>query len=219
MKPSVEQYMKKQFEEFTAFRQALTKESDRGCALFAAAYLDKALSDLLYLSLVADKKIEKDLFEGSAPLATFSSRIKLAFYLGKISAQSRFDLDTIRGIRNTFAHHAADVSFDTQSIADKTRNLHFSYHEKTARPRAHFTASACGLLAMLQMTGLKSMAPMAKSDDAPTEAQKEQNRQQTEKLATEIERGLQKQSEGSLQERAEEGTNSNSTRPPSAAGE
>jgi hypothetical protein len=63
---SAEHFIKKQRGEFLAFRQALTKESDRGCALFAAAFLDKTLSDLLYLSLVNDKKVERDLFEGNA---------------------------------------------------------------------------------------------------------------------------------------------------------
>ena len=100
MSEAVKEFLKKQLREFVAFRRALTDESDRGCALFAAAYLDKALSDVLFLSLVENKKIEAELFEGNAPLATFSSRIKLAFYLGKISTACRSDLETIRKIRD-----------------------------------------------------------------------------------------------------------------------
>ena len=170
---TVDQFIKKQYAEFVAFRQALTKESDRGCALFAAAFLDKALSDLLYLSLVTDKRIEKDLFEGTAPLSSFSARIKLAFYLGKISKECRADLDTIRSIRNEFAHHAELVSFDSQSVADRCRNLQFSFHKRENRPRGHFTAAASGILAMLQTTGLKWVAPTMKPDDRATEAEKE----------------------------------------------
>jgi len=79
-----------QQENVAAFRKALTAESDRGCALFAAAYLDASLSDFLYVSLVSNKSIEKDLFEGSAPLATFSSRIMMAYYLGLISLMALF---------------------------------------------------------------------------------------------------------------------------------
>ncbi len=41
----VEEFRKHQTEECLAFRRALTQETDRGCGLFAAAYLDnKALS-------------------------------------------------------------------------------------------------------------------------------------------------------------------------------
>lgn len=182
---AIDEFKKKQISEFIAFRKALTKESDRGCALFAAAYLDKALSDLLYLSLVADKRIEKDLFEGTAPLSTFSARIKLAFYLGKISKECRADLDTIRGIRNEFAHHAELISFDDQSIADRCRNLRFSYHERAGRPRAHFTAAVSRILGLLQATGLTSRAPAIKPDDRPTEAEKAEARVQAEKAVQE----------------------------------
>jgi len=193
MTVTVDQFVKRQRAEFMAFRQALTKESDRGCALFAAAFLDKALSDLLYLSLVADKRVEKDLFEGTAPLSSFSARIKIAFYLGKISKECRTDLDTIRGIRNEFAHHADIISFDSQSIADRCRSLQFSYHERAHRPRGHFTAAASRILAILQLTGLNSEAPQAKLDDRPTEAEKEAARAQAEQTVQEMARKLQQE--------------------------
>jgi DNA-binding MltR family transcriptional regulator len=193
---AVDQFIKRQCAEFVAFRQALTKESDRGCALFAAAFLDKALSDLLYLSLVSEKRIEKDLFEGTAPLSSFSARIKLAFYLGKISKECRADLDTIRGIRNEFAHHAEVISFDRQSIADRCRNLQFSYHERESRPRDHFTAAASRILAMLQTTGLSSVAPTLKLDDRPTEAEKEAARKQAEQAVQDLEKEPQQKGDG-----------------------
>ncbi|MFS0756125.1 MltR family transcriptional regulator [Noviherbaspirillum sp. 1P10PC] len=196
MTTTVEQFLEKQRSEFMAFRQTLTKESDRGCALFAAAYLDKALSDLLYLSLVADKRIEKDLFEGTAPLSSFSARIKLAFYLGKISKECRADLDTIRGIRNDFAHHAEPISFEDQSIADRCRNLQFSYHDRANRPRGHFTAAVSRILAILQATGLKSEAPPTKPDDRPTAKEKEAGRLQAEQAVQELAKKLQEKSNG-----------------------
>jgi hypothetical protein len=162
------------------FRRALTEESDRGCALFAAAYLDNALYDLLYLSLVESKKIEEELFEGTAPFANFSARIKLAFYLGKISAACRTDLDTIRKIRNDFAHDATLISFDSQSVADRCRNLAFSYHLSEGRPRGHFTAAAAGILGKIHVATLESVAPKQKPDDQPSEAEKEVGRKQAE---------------------------------------
>lgn len=181
MQDAVNTFLNKQFAEFIAFRRALTGESDRGCALFAAAYLDKTLSDLLFLSLVESKKIEFELFEGNAPLATFSSRIKMAFYLGRISGECRSDLEAIRKIRNDFAHDANHISFETQSIADRCRTLGFSYHLKEARPRAHFTAACCGILRILHKNSLESIAPAIKPDDRPTEAQKASHRESVDK--------------------------------------
>ena len=80
VRSEVEKFLAAQKEEVEAFGRAPAAESDRGCDLFAAGYLDKSLSDLLYVSLVS----EKGLFKGTAPLAKFSSRTKMAFYLGLI---------------------------------------------------------------------------------------------------------------------------------------
>lgn len=168
-----------------AFRKALTSESDRGCALFAAAYLDSALSDLLYVSLVKHKKLEEDLFENAGPLASFSSRIKFAFYLGKISAVCRGDLDTIRRIRTDFAHQATLISFDSRSVADRCSNLAFSYHLTVSRHRGQFTAAASGILAKIHAASLRSIAPQELSDDRPSEAEKEAGRKQAEAISLE----------------------------------
>jgi DNA-binding MltR family transcriptional regulator len=88
----MDEYISKQIEKILAFRKALSSESDRGCALLAASFLDNALSDLMYVSFVYNKKIEKDLLNGTAPLATFSSRIDMAYYLGKIPKSCKSDL-------------------------------------------------------------------------------------------------------------------------------
>jgi hypothetical protein len=167
---------KENFAQFMLFRSALTKESDRGCALFAAAYIDKALSDLLCRSLVESNKIDDELLKGNAPLASFSSRIKMAFYLGKISSSCRRDLDLIRKIRNDFAHNAADISFETEAIGNKCRELTFSYQAPDARPRAHFTAACAGLLGTIQMIGVHAVAPKQAADNPPTAEDKAQHR-------------------------------------------
>lgn len=169
--------LKHQLEEFRAFRHALSAESDRGCALFAAAYLDTAFEQLMRASLVEDKKVDDDLLDGTAPLSTFSARIKLAYYLGIISAACRADLDAIRKIRNDFAHDASVITFETQSIAARCRNLGYSYHEATARPRAHFTASASRILGILHRLTVSANRPTEKPDDRPSEAEKLANRE------------------------------------------
>lgn len=152
-----------------AFRSILTTESDRGCALYATSYLDKALSDLLYCALAYDKNIEKDLFEGNAPLAQFSARIKFCFYLGKISKIERRDLDLLRKIRNEFAHSADAITFENEKISNQCRELSFTYHEKDTRPRNHFTASCLGILANIHRETLLCQAPQIKEDNPPSE--------------------------------------------------
>jgi hypothetical protein len=180
MTAAIPEALQKSQAEFLAFRRALTDESDRGCALFAAAYLDAALEGLLRASVLEGKKVDEELFEGASPIATFSGRIKLAYYLGWISAEFRSDLETIRKIRNDFAHDATILSFDTQSIADRCRNLGFSYHEPAARPRAHFTSVASRLVVTIHGLTIKAKRPTPKPDDRPSEEEKMAARKQAQ---------------------------------------
>ncbi len=177
MSNPVKDFLAAQMAEIVAFRHALSAESDRGCVLFAAAYLEEALKDLLCCSLVKNKHIENDLFDGTAPLATFSAKIKFAYYLGKISAVSRRDLDTIRAIRNNFAHSPKVISFTEQSIADRCKNLEFSYHDADATPRERFTAAVFGILADVHRETFRAVAATELPDNRPSDADKEAHRQ------------------------------------------
>ena len=49
------------------FRRSLTPETDRGCALMAAAYLEDQLAELLMLYFVDDASLAKDVFEHNGP--------------------------------------------------------------------------------------------------------------------------------------------------------
>lgn len=145
---------RKQREAFQSFRSALNEESDRGCVLFAAAYLDHALMELLRSCLVQTKKIDEDLFKQNGPLASFSSRIKFAYYLGKISPSEKKDFETIRSIRNDFAHHPEFIDFSVQSIKDRCANLDHHWHDQGARARGKFTAAVSALLAYVHAATL-----------------------------------------------------------------
>ena len=180
-----EKFVKRRADEVKVFRTALTKETDRGCALFASSYLDKALSDLLLCALAYDKKIKNDLFNGNAPLASFSARIKLAYYLGKISNVERRDLDLIRKIRNDLAHNADPIDFKEPKIKSQCGELSFSYHDKDHRPRGHFTAACLGLLANIHNETLLCQAPPIKADNAPSEEKKTEIREKIQKIAKE----------------------------------
>jgi len=196
MDSRVADYLAEQQQRIEAFRKALTAESDRGCALFAAAHLDASLSDLLYISLVANRDIEKDLFEGTAPLAAFSARIKMAYYLGLISRAIRRDLDIIRAVRNDFAHTLAVVSFDNQQIRDRCKALSFSYHEKQESPRSHFIAAVMGILGRIHAATLTAVPHSEKSDSAPSEETKSEHRKRVAELVNKVRQSLGQEASG-----------------------
>ncbi|BCK33297.1 hypothetical protein VCSRO96_3117 [Vibrio cholerae] len=64
------------------FRKTLNSETDRGCALMAAAYIDEKLGELLKAYLVDDPKIIERMFDFNGPFGTFSSRIDSTYSLG-----------------------------------------------------------------------------------------------------------------------------------------
>ena len=78
-------------DEVLELNHLLDTESDRGCVLAEAAFLETELSQLLRNVLVEDEKLLKDLFEVSGPLAIFSARIELAYGLGYLSPFERRD--------------------------------------------------------------------------------------------------------------------------------
>jgi DNA-binding MltR family transcriptional regulator len=101
----------------------LNKESERGQVLLAASALDEALKRLLAAYFLKDPKIQEAVFSGgSAPAGPFSNRIKLCYLLGLISEEEFRDLETIRSIRNDFAHKL-DQAISKQSLEDRTQNI------------------------------------------------------------------------------------------------
>lgn len=147
----------KMIHKFTSFRTGLITESDRGCALYAAAYIETALGEMLAACMVQNPNIKADLFKSNGPLSTFSSRIKMAYYLGKISPSERKDLDNIRDIRNDFAHDAGKLTFDNQSIHDRCKNFTHNWREDEAGARTRFTATVSALLLHIGTTTLEAV--------------------------------------------------------------
>lgn len=108
------------------FSQAIatfTKETDRGTALAVAAWIDDVLEECLRATLRQDEEVANNLFQPDGPLGTFSSRIKMAYLLGFITPSLFRELETIKGIRNTFAHTRLLIRFTDQSIKDRCNSL------------------------------------------------------------------------------------------------
>ncbi|QIO60657.1 transcriptional regulator [Rhizobium leguminosarum] len=129
--------------DFAEFVPELNQESDRGATLIATGFLDELFKQIL-LAFFVDKKASLALVEGfNAPLGTFSTRIASAAALALISERERAEADTLRRIRNEFAH-SVQVSFQDQRIRDLCENLTFSIPEN--KGRGQFTSSAVSLI-------------------------------------------------------------------------
>lgn len=112
------------FDHSDSLQREFDGTSDRAVAIVAGAFLDELLQELLCEFFVDQPASEnKKLFEGTGPLATFSSKIEIAFRVGLVSKGEHRSLHTIRGIRNEFAHVLGDVSFETQSIRARCGNI------------------------------------------------------------------------------------------------
>jgi DNA-binding MltR family transcriptional regulator len=102
--------------------RALRTESDRACAVLGLATIDAFLESSLRAVMVSDAPDE--LFEGTAPCATLSGKIELAFSLGIVSQEERRDLGLLRKIRNDFAHAVDhELSFANQRVSSRVAAL------------------------------------------------------------------------------------------------
>lgn len=126
----------------------LKEESERGAVLVSATVLDEQLAECIAARLVDHKDVVKLVSGFNAPLGTFAARIVAAFGLGCISEEEYRDIDTIRQIRNDFAHRLA-VRFDSPQVAQRCSTLSHAaqdYGEIVVGPRARFTTAVVALI-------------------------------------------------------------------------
>ena len=106
-----------------SFRLAFENESERGCVLVAAAFLDRVLEELLCKHF-SNKLAGDQLVRGfNSPLGTFSSRITAALALGLLTESEHKQIDLVRRIRNEFAHTFANVKFSDSGIKSRVHLL------------------------------------------------------------------------------------------------
>ncbi|WBL75632.1 hypothetical protein I3J27_21605 [Bradyrhizobium xenonodulans] len=100
------------------YRHALIeipKQRDRGAAIVATSVLEEHLLEAIQSKLDRHDPVEKKVFSGYGPLATFSSRIDMGLLLGLYSVGHHKRMHLIRRIRNNFAHSMHPISFKSQS--------------------------------------------------------------------------------------------------------
>jgi hypothetical protein len=92
---------------------------DRTAATSGAAFLEHALRRAIIAHLrkeVTEAELKQLFDDAGAPLASFASRITMAQALGVIRDHHRTDLDTIRTVRNAFAHSPLHISFRDEAV-------------------------------------------------------------------------------------------------------
>ena len=136
--------------EFVSLRRELTKESDRGCALLAASYLDYLLELLLRKKLLGSKSLKDEIFSPNGPLGLFSARIKLAYSIGLIEKKVFQDLQSIRKIRNEFGHNPKILSFENAKIKVLSQQLLFNVLSKNRSSRLKFISSVSSISGILE---------------------------------------------------------------------
>jgi hypothetical protein len=97
-------------------------ESDRGAAVLAGSYVENYLATLIKAWMENTDKADQ-LFDSSGPLSSFSQRIEIAYAFGIIYLHDYKDLQNIRRVRNYFAHHPKEASFNSSPIRDWVANL------------------------------------------------------------------------------------------------
>jgi DNA-binding MltR family transcriptional regulator len=149
MPKRVNEFFNLYLDEVMDFRESLSAETDRGCALMAAAYLDHQLVRLFKAVLVQDAAVQQQLLQPLGPMGSFSSRIEMAYGIGLLSEVVRRNLRLVRKIRNEFGHVAKPLAFTDGPIADRCRRLDLTPLEIAASPRHRFTSTVMGLAAAL----------------------------------------------------------------------
>jgi DNA-binding MltR family transcriptional regulator len=120
---------------------ALDALDDRSLAILQAADLEYALERAIRCRMIDLTDTEaKEIFVGdSAPLATFSAKIKIGYALGIYGANTKSELDRMKAIRNVFAHARKPFKFSTPEIKMVCSKL--TSAELPARPTEFYEKS------------------------------------------------------------------------------
>jgi DNA-binding MltR family transcriptional regulator len=100
----------------------LERETDRGVALLAVAFLDDVLDLLLRASFVDDSEAVNRLIGPGRPLESFGSRAHISYCMGLLGLDVYNDINLIREIRNDFAHRQP-TNFEQPDIKLKCTRL------------------------------------------------------------------------------------------------
>ncbi len=144
------------------------EESDRGAAIIAGSFAEHALGQYLKFR-IRDKKVADALFAAMGPLSNFSQRIAIAYAFDLISSVQHKDFETIRKVRNHFAHHPLETTFNTNDVKQLCAELSMfketsSKHHPKPGERHHIAyLLGCGALCARFLDTIETAAKKAKS--------------------------------------------------------
>lgn len=133
---------------FVEFLDELNKETPRGAALAAAAFLDDLLGEVINAFLIANESSRKLTDGFNAPLGTLSSRIVACHAMGLLSDAEARECDLVRKVRNEFAHKVK-MSFDNERVRGLCASMTLKaqpYEDVTVDTRGQFTSAAVALI-------------------------------------------------------------------------
>jgi len=154
-------------QRFKELLKELEDESPRGEVLVSATVLDEQLAECIRSRFIDHPDVAKLVDGFSAPLGTFGSRILAAFAAGCITEREYRELETIRRIRNDFAHRLS-VSFEDASIKDRCGLLTFAaqdYEDVHVSARGRFSTAVVAL--MLKLTNRPHYLAQARTTAQP----------------------------------------------------
>jgi DNA-binding MltR family transcriptional regulator len=120
-------------EDNQRFREAMNSPSDMVTAIVHAIEVEYLLEQLIIAKLKRKDDVTVELLsKDNGPLATFFSKIILGYAIGLFDEISMEYLNTIRRIRNAFAHSRKEISFSTALIRGEMSSLKLPTNKRSA---------------------------------------------------------------------------------------
>ena len=109
--------------DFRSLMTELENGSDRSAVISAAACVEDQLTEVFKALLKRDDAVFQQLFRVGGPLGNFSTKIALGYLLGLYDLRKKKELETIKTIRNIFAHEQRAQDFGFDRCRDLANNL------------------------------------------------------------------------------------------------
>jgi hypothetical protein len=155
-------------EEFNEIQNDLIGSSDRTVAITASSILELTLEKLIITALPRSKKVINQLNGRDGALSGFYSKSYLGYAMSLYGDDVLAHLETIRKIRNAFAHTGRPIKFTTPIVGRECSKLTFGksdrkeWPDNLSRERVAFTAACMSLtkvfLAKATLTKIRSLA-------------------------------------------------------------
>ncbi|MBR1204478.1 MULTISPECIES: transcriptional regulator [unclassified Bradyrhizobium] len=134
--------------QFLEFLEDFNKETERGTALAATAFIDDLLERTLVAFLIPNDSGQALTSGFNAPLGTFAARIAACHAMGLISESEFKECQILRKVRNEFAHRVR-MSFDDPKVKGLCSGLTLFGEWEDGQPllpRVKFSMSAIAII-------------------------------------------------------------------------